>query len=89
MFGMLRGMVSKVAKLVTGGKGRALATVAAGGAAGAVLGDVIGGVKTIAPRRRRRRRGFTTKNITDLMILKAAVGPRSPLVLIAGLKMLR
>lgn len=93
MFGLLKGMIGKVAKLVTGGGGKAVATVAAGGALGAVGSALIGtpGIIGASPvrRRRRRRSGFTNKNISDLLVLKAAVGPRSPLVLIAGLKMLR
>jgi len=41
-----------------------------------------------APRRRRRRKRLTNSEITELMQLKMLFGARSPVVTIAGLKML-
>jgi len=92
MFGLLRGMVSKVAKLVTGGGGKTIATVGAGALAGTVAGDALSGFASSVPggrkRRRRTRKRLTDREISELITLKAIVGQRSPLVLIAGLKML-
>lgn len=53
-----------------------------GGVAGALLGG------DDKPKRRRRRKRLTNTEIQELLILKQIVGTRSPLLTIAGLKML-
>ena len=75
--------VGKVLKTIKGkGAGGVVASTAAGAAGGALLGG--GGSR----RRRRSRKRLTDQEIAELMMLKSIVGPRSPLMTIAGLKML-
>ncbi len=92
MFGLLKGIASKALKLVTGRTATALTTVGAGVAAGTIVGESIQGFgsSVLSTRRRRRRsKRFTNADFAELTALKAVVGPRSPLVLIRGLKMIR
>jgi len=39
-------------------------------------------------KRRRRRRRITSRELEELILLKQVVGPRSPLLTIAGIRML-
>lgn len=93
MFGLLRGIASKALKLVTGRTGTAVAAIGGGVAAGSIVADVVQGFATQAvlgqKKRRRRSKRFTNADFAELTALKAVVGPRSPLVLIRGLKMIR
>lgn len=92
MFGLLKGIASKAIKLVTGRAGTAVATIGTGVAVGGLAGDLIGdelvGALVRPKRRRRRSKRLTNADFAELLALKAVVGPRSPLVLIRGLKML-
>ncbi len=74
--------IGKIGKTLFGGKKGVFAAGAGGGALGTLVGP--GG----SPKRRRRRKRLTNTEIQELLILKQIVGPRSPLLTIAGLKML-
>jgi len=75
--------IAKLGKSLFGGKkGSAIV----GGGAG-VLGGVLGSGGDGKKRRRRRKR-LTNTEIQELLILKQIVGTRSPLLTIAGIKML-
>jgi len=74
--------IGKLGKTLFGGK----KGVFAAGAGGGVLGSVVGGPGS--QKRRRRRARFTNREIQDLMLLKQIVGTRSPLLTIAGMRML-
>lgn len=76
--------IGKIGKVLFGGKKAIVPSLIAGGA-GAVLapGPLFPGKK-----RRRRRKRLTNTEIQELIILKTIVGPRSPLLTIAGMKML-
>lgn len=67
---------------------RVIAPVALG-TAGGVAGSLIGGGVAASGRRRRRgRKRITDRELQELIMLKAVVGTRSPLLTIAGIKML-
>jgi len=69
--------------------GRALAPVVAGGIAGGLGADVVGDIFTQPVKRRRRaRHRLTSREIEELMILKSIFGSRSPIITIAGIRML-
>lgn len=78
--GAVAGIAPIIGKLFKGGKGVVPGALAGGGVA--ALFD--GGTK----KRRRRRKRLTNTEIQELLILKQIVGTRSPLLTIAGLKML-
>ncbi len=73
--------IGKIGKVLFGGKKAIIPTAIAGGA-----GFALGGPG--APKRRRRRKRLTNTEIQELLILKQIVGTRSPLLTIAGIKML-
>ncbi len=85
-------LLGTLASRLIGGGGRAVARVAApvaigggAGVAGALIGESISG----RPRKRRRsRKRITDRELQELIMLKAVVGTRSPLLTIAGIKML-
>jgi len=74
--------IGKIGKVLFGGKKAIIPSAVAGG-----LGFGLAGVGDGKKRRRRRKR-LTNTEIQELLILKQIVGPRSPLLTIAGLKML-
>lgn len=87
LLGTIIGGITRVGKTVFGG-GRKLPGLIGTTAVGAVGGAAIGGLTGGAPKRRRRRKRITDSELAQLMMLKAVVGTRSPLLTIAGLKML-
>lgn len=86
-------LLGSLATRLIGGGTRALRTVAAPavigtgvGVAGALVGEGLVGGRT--RRRRRSRKRITDRELQELIMLKAVVGTRSPLLTIAGIKML-
>ena len=68
---------------------RVMGAAARGRAGAAVGGAAVGAALSgRAPRRRRARKRLTNREITELMQLKMLFGARSPIVTLAGLKML-
>lgn len=61
---------------------RTAGTLATGAAIGAGVGDAT------KKKRRRRRKRLTNSEISELMQLKMLFGARSPIITIAGIKML-
>lgn len=57
-------------------------------AGGAIVSPVTGGALLGKKKRRRRRRRITARELEELILLKSVVGPRSPLLTIAGIKIL-
>lgn len=78
------GAATGLAKVVGGFFGKKAILPGALGGAGVSL--LLGGDGK--PKRRRRRKRLTNTEIQELLILKQIVGTRSPLLTIAGLKML-
>ena len=84
IFSAIGGVLKRVGKAVLGGGGGAGTVIlgAGAGAAGASLAT-----RRSSGRRRRRQR-LTTREITELMMLRAVLGPRSDALKLAAIKML-
>jgi len=86
-------LLGTLGRAVFGSGARAVSRVAAPaaigtgvGVAGALVGEALVGGR---PRKRRRgRKRITDRELQELIMLKAVVGTRSPLLTIAGSKML-
>ncbi len=80
--------VAGIAKIV--GKGISLIKGGGAVAGGALTGAALaGGVASFGgKKRRRRRKRLTDSEISELLMLKSIVGPRSPAMTIAVMKML-
>ncbi len=85
LLGSIVGAVTKIGKKIFGGAGKAGPAIG-GAITGASLVSAVG--PGAAPRRRRSRKRITDRELQELIMLKAVVGPRSPLLTIAGIKML-
>jgi len=78
------GAATGLAKIVGGFFGKK--ALIPGAIGGGVTAALLGGAEP--KKRRRRRKRLTNTEIQELLILKQIVGTRSPLLTIAGLKML-
>lgn len=88
VFSLIGSLGARLLGIGGGAVSRVIAPVALGTGAG-VAGSLIGAGIATAPRRRRRgRKRITDRELQELIMLKAVVGTRSPLLTIAGIKML-
>ena len=93
------GLFKTIGKIAAGLGGFAVGgPLGAAGALALTRGGASGGGAIISPttgiaalgkkKRRRRRRRITARELEELILLKSVVGPRSPLLTIAGIKIL-
>jgi len=86
IFSALGGILGRVGRAVLGGGGVGR-TVVLSGAAGAAGAALTGG-RRAGGRRRRSRQRITQREMTELMMLRTVLGPRSDALKLAAIKML-